>query len=71
VEALRQYTSTLDGNLILKVPKGYRKRKLEIIIMPAEESSNKRQEMATIMDKMSDRAQKNGLTQKILDEILN
>jgi hypothetical protein len=73
MEALRRYTSTLDGNLILKVPKEYRKRKLEIIIMPADNhfENDDDKNLLDIMKKMSDTAKKNGLTPEILEELLN
>lgn len=37
MNALRQYVTTIDGNVILKLPAEYTRRRLEIIVLPADD----------------------------------
>ncbi|MCU0340731.1 MAG: hypothetical protein MUE30_12670 [Spirosomaceae bacterium] len=67
MNALRQYVTTTDGNVILKLPAEYTRRRLEIIVLPADDTDD---ELSKIMDKMSDTAEKNGLTPEILAQLL-
>jgi hypothetical protein len=67
MNAIRQYVTTIDGNVTLKLPAEYTRRRLEIIVLPADDSND---ELSKIMDKMSDTAEKNGLTPEILAQLL-
>ena len=67
MNALRQYVTTIDGNITLKLPAEYTRRRLEIIVLPADDTND---ELLKIMDKMSDTAEKNGLTPEILNQLL-
>ncbi len=64
------YNSTEDTTMVIKVPKEYQKKRLEVIIIPAEDSDYK-SEIFSLMDKISDKAQKNGLNEKKLHQLLN
>jgi hypothetical protein len=68
MNALRQFVTTTDGTVVLQLPKEYLKRKLEIIILPADDGTD---ELGDIMDKMSATAKRNGLTEELLNELLN
>ncbi len=67
MNALRQYVTTIDGNVTLKLPIEYTRRRLEIIVLPADDAND---ELGNIMDKMSDTAERNGLTPEILAKLL-
>ncbi|MFN8428818.1 MAG: hypothetical protein U0V04_02465 [Spirosomataceae bacterium] len=64
------YNSTEDTTMVIKVPKEYQKKRLEVIIIPAEDSDYK-SEIFSLMDKISDKAQKNGLNEEKLRQLLN
>jgi len=67
MNAIRQYVTTIDGNVTLKLPIEYTRRRLEIIVLPTDDAND---ELEKIMDKMSDTAEKNGLTPEILAQLL-
>ncbi|MDZ7898318.1 MAG: hypothetical protein U5N85_09900 [Arcicella sp.] len=89
MNALRQYATTVDGNLILKLPAEYTRRRLEIIVLPADdlvipEDKFYLENLSKIMvnqenskrlwesiDALQTAAAANGLTEEILNEILN
>lgn len=89
MNALRQYVTTLDGNVTLKLPVEYTRRRLEIIVLPADDAlflegefskenlakieakQENNKKLSEIMDKLSSQAEANGLTEEILNEILN
>lgn len=58
MNAIRHFTTSQDGTILLKVPAAYTKRRLEIIIMPADpndelspsEASERLQEAHRIID---------------------
>lgn len=68
MNAIRQFITIPDGKVTLQLPKEYYKKRLEIIILPAEETLD---ELGEAMDKMSATAEKNGLTETLLAELLN
>ena len=70
MNAFREYYEGTDDTLIIKIPKEYQKKRLEVIILPAEDTDYKLQLLA-IMDKISTDAQKNGLTEEKLQELLD
>lgn len=89
MNALRQYVTTIDGNVILKLPAEYTRRRLEIIVLPADDAlflndiiskenlakieakEENGKKLLEVMDKLSSEAAANGLTEEILNEILN
>jgi hypothetical protein len=71
MNALRQFVSASDSDsLLISLPVEYRQQQLEIIILPVAEQS-KEDKLLKLMDEMSDKAQKRGLTTKILDQLLD
>lgn len=70
MNAFREYYEGTDDTLIIKIPKEYQKKRLEVIILPAEDTDYKLQLLA-IMDKISTDAQKSGLTEEKLQELLD
>lgn len=89
MNALRQYVTTIDGNVTLKLPAEYARRRLEIIVLPADDAlipedrfylenlakmeakQENNKKLTDIMDKISAEAVANGLTEEMLDDILN
>ena len=89
MNALRQYVTTIDGNVTLKLPAEYARRRLEIIVLPADDAlitedrfylenlakmeakQENNKKLTDIMGKISAEAVANGLTEEILDDILN
>ncbi|MCP9754677.1 hypothetical protein EGI26_05805 [Lacihabitans sp. CCS-44] len=70
MNAFREYYEGTDDTLVIKIPKEYQKKRLEVIILPAEDTDYKLQLLA-IMDKISTDAQKSGLTEEKLQELLD
>jgi hypothetical protein len=70
MNAFREYYVSTDDTLVIKIPKEYQKKRLEVIILPAEDVDYKLQLLA-IMDKISTDAQDKGLTEEKLQELLD
>lgn len=70
MNAFREYYEGTDDTLVIKIPKEYQKKRLEVIILPAEDVDYKLQLLA-IMDKISTDAQDKGLTEEKLQELLD
>ena len=70
MNAFREYYEGTDDTLVIKIPKEYQKKRLEVIILPAEDVDYKLQLLA-IMDKISTEAQDEGLTEEKLQELLD
>lgn len=70
MNAFREYYEGTDETLVIKIPKEYQKKRLEVIILPAEDVDYKLQLLA-IMDKISTEAQDKGLTEEKLQELLD
>lgn len=70
MNAFREYYEGTDDTLVIKIPKEYQKKRLEVIILPAEDVDYKLQLLA-IMDKISTEAQDKGLTEEKLQELLD
>lgn len=70
MNAFREYYEVTDDTLVIKIPKEYQKKRLEVIILPAEEVDYKLQLLA-IMDKISTDAQDRGLTEEKLQELFD
>ncbi len=70
MNAFREYYDGTDDTLVIKIPKEYQKKRLEVIILPAEDVDYKLQLLA-IMDKISTDAQDKGLTEEKLQDILS
>lgn len=89
MNALRQYVTTIDGNVTLKLPPEYTRRRLEIIVLPADDTLISKDKfylenlakieakqandskLTEIMDKIGTVATANGLTEEILNDMLN
>ncbi len=72
MNALRQFiTSTNKDTIIVNIPPEYRDQKLEIIVLPISDGKESYNKMLKLMDKISDKAKKNGLTKKKLEELLS
>lgn len=70
MNAFREYYNSADDTLVIKIPKEYQKKRLEVIILPADEIDSK-SELLAIMEKISLDAQKAGLTEEKLQDLLN
>jgi|LakMenE18May11ns_1017448.scaffolds.fasta_scaffold8672434_2 hypothetical protein len=70
MNAFREYYEGTDDTLVIRIPKEYQKKRLEVIILPAEDIDYKLQLLA-IMDKISIDAQNKGLTEEKLQELLD
>ena len=70
MNAFREYYEGTDETLVIRIPKEYQKKRLEVIILPAEDIDYKLQLLA-IMDKISIDAQNKGLTEEKLQELLD
>ncbi len=70
MNAFREFYEGTDDTLVIRIPKEYQKKRLEVIILPAEDKDYKLQ-LLSIMDKISKDAEKNGLTEEKLQELLD
>ena len=84
MNALRQFITSTEDTLTIQLPREYRKRKLEVIVMPMEDNNTPDGEnQYLVRDRellgkafwesvalMRAEATKNGLTEEILDGIL-
>lgn len=70
MNAFREFYEGTDDTLVIKIPKEYQKKRLEVIILPADDIDYKLQLLA-IMDKISTDAQGKGLTEEKLQELLD
>ena len=70
MNALRQFVTVTNDTLTIRLPREYQQRRLEIIVLPADSIDDSDDELGNIMDKMSEKAEKNGLTPDILAKIL-
>ncbi|MCP9769649.1 hypothetical protein EGI22_17235 [Lacihabitans sp. LS3-19] len=68
MNAFREYYEGTENTLVIKIPKEYQKKSLEVIILPVEEIDCKLQLMAKI-DKISTHAQNKSLTEEKLQVI--
>ncbi len=70
MHAFREYYEGTEDTLVIKIPKEYQKKRLEVIILPADDTDYKLQLLA-IMDKISTGAQEKGLKEEKLQELLD
>lgn len=73
MNALRQFVTSVNGSLTIKLPKEYSQKKLEVIVMPATDdlTGNTEQLQSKINSLISNlpSAQPNITDQEIIDEV--
>ena len=71
MNALRQFVTASDSaSVLITLPPEYRQQRLEIIVLPVSEDS-KEDQFLQLLDDISSKAQKKGLTPEILEQLLN
>lgn len=71
MNALRQFVTASDSaSVLITLPPEYRQQRLEIIVLPVSEDS-KEDQFLQLLDDISNKAQKRGLTPEILEQLLN
>lgn len=71
MNALRQFVTASDSaSVLITLPPEYRQQRLEIIVLPVSEDS-KEDQFLQLLDEISTKAQKRGLTPEILEQLLN
>ena len=71
MNALRPFVTASDSaSVLITLPPEYRQQRLEIIVLPVSEDS-KEDQFLQLLDDISSKAQKKGLTPEILEQLLN